>query len=43
MRTVSGLTSTGLLVLISITGQPPATGWATSSFHNSSIVRSAAK
>jgi hypothetical protein len=29
MRTVSGSTSSGLLVLISITGQPPSTGWAT--------------
>jgi hypothetical protein len=40
---VSGVTSIGLLVLTSITGQPPATGWATWLFHNSSIVRSASK
>jgi hypothetical protein len=35
--------STRVVVSTSITGQPPATGWVTSSFQSSSIVRSASK
>ena len=43
VRAASGATSTGSLVQISSTGQPPATARATSSFHSSPAVRSAAK
>jgi hypothetical protein len=43
ISTMSNVTSPGLVVPISITGQAPDAGQATSSFHNSSIDRSAAK
>ena len=43
IRSMTESASTGPLVSISITGQPPATGRATSSFHNFPLARSASK